>query len=35
MFYPGGLAQLVLELKLKLTKFFKKMREARYGKDLG
>ena len=35
MFYPGGLAQLMLEIKFKLTQLFKKMREARYGKDLG
>ena len=35
MFYPGGLAQLVMELKYKLTKLSKKIREARYGKDLG
>lgn len=35
MFYPGGLAQLVMELKFKVTKLLKKKREARYGKDLG
>ena len=35
MFYPGGLAQLVLELKAKVYKFRKERREARYGKDLG
>ncbi len=35
MFYPGGLAQLVVELKLKLKALRKKMKEARYGKDLG
>jgi branched-chain amino acid transport system permease protein len=35
MFYPGGLTQLVLELKLKLQKLRAKRREARYGKDLG
>ena len=35
MFYPGGLAQLVLELKTKVYKFRKERREARYGKDLG
>jgi branched-chain amino acid transport system permease protein len=35
MFYPGGLAQLVLEIKAKITKLRKERREARYGKDLG
>ena len=35
MFYPGGLAQLVLEIKAKITKVRKERREARYGKDLG
>ena len=35
MFYPGGLAQLMLELKYKIIKLRKKLREARYGKDLG
>ena len=35
MFYPGGLAQLVLEIRLKLAKLRKNRREARYGKDLG
>ena len=35
MFYPGGLAQLVMELKYKVQKLLKKKREARYGKDLG
>lgn len=35
MFYPGGLAQLVLELRTKVYKFRKERREARYGKDLG
>ena len=35
MFYPGGLTQLVLELKLKLKQIKAKRREARYGKDLG
>ncbi len=35
MFYPGGLAQLVLELKFKFANLRKKMREARYGKDIG
>lgn len=35
MFYPGGLAQLVLEMKLKAKGLITKMREAKYGKDLG
>lgn len=35
MFYPGGLAQLVLELRIKLKQLRIKMREARYGKELG
>ena len=35
MFYPGGLAQLALELKYKLKGLRIKMREAKYGKDLG
>lgn len=35
MFYPGGLAQLVSELKVKIKGLRKKMREAKYGKDLG
>lgn len=35
MFYPGGLAQLVLELRYKITTLRAKRREARYGKDLG
>lgn len=35
MFYPGGLAQLLTELWLKLKKLRIKVREARYGKDLG
>lgn len=35
MFYPGGLAQLVLELRYKLIALNKRRREARYGKDLG
>ena len=35
MFYPGGLAQLVLELRYKLTALCKRRREAVYGKDLG
>ena len=35
MFYPGGLAQLLVELKTKLKALSKKMKEAKYGKDLG
>ena len=35
MFYPGGLAQLVLELRSKLIQLRAKRKEARYGKDLG
>ncbi len=35
MFYPGGLAQLLVELKGKVKKLRIKAREARYGKDLG
>lgn len=35
MFYPGGLAQLVLELRVKIKGLIKQMREAKYGKDLG
>ena len=35
MFYPGGLAQLAMELTYKAKTLFKKMKEARYGKDLG
>ena len=35
MFYPGGLAQLMIELKLKATKLIRRLKEGRYGKDLG
>ena len=35
MFYPGGLAQLVAELKVKIKALLKKRRENKYGKDLG
>lgn len=35
MFYPGGLAQLIGELKVKIKKLISKLKEARYGKDLG
>ena len=35
MFFPGGLAQLLLELKTKIKKLVKKIKEGIYGKDLG
>ena len=35
MFYPGGFAQLVLEMKSKIKVLRTKMREAKYGKNLG
>jgi hypothetical protein len=35
MFYPGGVSQLMLEIKLKVAKVHTKIREAKYGKDLG
>lgn len=35
MFYPGGLAQLLTELKFKIKKLIKKIRENKYGKDIG
>ncbi len=35
MFFPGGLAQLLAELKLKIKKWYKKIKEGIYGKDLG
>lgn len=35
MFYPGGLAQLLLELKTKAKQIYKKVKEGIYGKDLG
>lgn len=35
MFYPGGLAQLMIELKYKLKALRTKKREERYGKELG
>ena len=35
MFYPGGFAQLILELKTKIKVLRTKMREAKYGKNLG
>ena len=35
MFFPGGVAQLLLELKTKIKKLSKKIKEGIYGKDLG
>ena len=35
MFYPGGVAQLIAELKAKIKKALAKRKEAIYGKDLG
>ncbi len=35
MFYPGGVAQLVLEVKTKMKQRKVKRREEKYGKDLG
>lgn len=35
MFYPGGLSQLILEIKFKIQKLHIKIKEAKYGKDLG
>ena len=35
MFYPGGLAQLLQGFKGKISKLLLKIREAKYGKDLG
>ena len=35
MFYPGGVAQLIGELKVKISKAISKRKEAIYGKDLG
>lgn len=35
MFYPGGLVQLVTEIRLKITQAKRKRKEARYGKELG
>lgn len=35
MFYPGGLAQLLLEAKYKFKALKRKWREDKYGKDLG
>lgn len=35
MFFPGGLAQLLLEAKGKIQKLRQKIKEDKYGKDLG
>ncbi len=35
MFYPGGLAQLLVEVKGKIKAFTKRIKEDKYGKDLG
>ena len=35
MFFPGGLAQLILEAKSKIKVLVKKVKEGIYGKDLG
>lgn len=35
MFYPGGLTQLVLEIKLKIKTLRRKIKEGKYGRDLG
>lgn len=35
MFYPGGLAQLLAEIKNGVKKLHKKIREGKYGKDVG
>ncbi len=35
MFYPGGLAQLGIQIKQWTKKLIKKRREAKYGKDVG
>lgn len=35
MFYPGGVSQLILEIKIKLRQLRIKIKEAKYGKDLG
>ena len=34
-FFPGGLVQLLLEIKLKIKKLIVKIREGIYGKDIG
>jgi galactitol-specific phosphotransferase system IIC component len=35
MYYPGGLAQLLTELKTKIKVRIKRTKEGIYGKDLG
>lgn len=35
MFYPGGLAQLLVEVKAKIKALIKRIKEDKYGKDLG
>ena len=35
MFYPGGVSQLMLEIKFKIAQLRTKLREVKYGKDLG
>lgn len=35
MFFPGGLAQLLLEAKVKIKSRMRKIKEDKYGKDLG
>lgn len=35
MFFPGGVAQLILEAKTKIKKWIVKMKEGKYGKNLG
>ncbi len=35
MFYPGGFAQLLVEAKMKIRKIRTKVRESKYGKELG
>ena len=35
MFYPGGLAQFLVEVKGKIKAFTKRIKEDKYGKDLG
>ena len=35
MFYPGGLAQLLVEVKGKIKALRQKIKEGKYGKDLG
>ena len=35
MYFPGGLAQLLVELKTKIKVLIKKIKEGIYGRDLG